>query len=451
MSVITGHPRRIAYDVLLRVEEGAYSDLALDSALQRCNLDQRDKRLVTELVYGVLRLRGRIDFALAQFCTRPLARLQPEVLRLLRLGCYQLLELDRVPDHAAVNSTIELARELNQDQATGFINGILRSLIREQSQIPWPDPGQIKAYLQHECSLPPWLSKEIMRLMPNREARLLGDSLKRPAPLSLRVNTLKIHREEYLEKLGAGGHEARCGNYAPEAVIVEQRGEGPLPGNTEGWYQVQDEASVLIPHLLDVMPGQKILDACAAPGGKTTQLAALTGNQAEIVALEKYPQRLELIFQGAERLGCTSIVPRQWDLVKEPDFLDPQSFDRVLVDAPCSGLGVIRRNPEARWNKGPAGLKDLAELQRVILNNVAGFVRPGGKLLYSVCTFSHSETDSCVARFLEEHENFVLEDLAQVVPSEWCDLLTNRGTFRSYPHRHGGMDAFYAARFSRLG
>jgi 16S rRNA (cytosine967-C5)-methyltransferase len=436
---------------LLRVADGAYSDMALDAALNRSTLEQRDKRLVTELVYGVLRLRGRIDFALTQFCDRPLTRLQAEVLWLLRLGAYQLLELDRVPDHAAVNSTIELAKELQQDSATGFINAILRSLIRERNQIPWPDPGQIKNYLQHECSLPVWLSKEIMRQMPNHDARLLGESLKQPPPLSLRVNTLKIDRAAYLDKLQACGHEVRIGDYAPEAVMVERRGEQPLPGNAEGWYQVQDEASMMIPHLLDVRPGQRILDACAAPGGKTTQIAALTGNDAEIIALEKYPQRVELIQQGAERLGCSSIATRQWDLLKAPDFLEPRSFDRVLMDAPCSGLGVIRRNPEGRWNKGPASLKELAVLQQAILKNVAGLVRPGGKLLYSVCTFSHSETDRVVALFLEEHPHFVLEDLKRELPSEWHDLLTEQGTLRSYPHRHGGMDAFYAARFEYVG
>lgn len=425
--------------------------MALDAALNRSILDQRDKRLATELVYGVLRLRGRIDFALTHFCDRPLARLQSEVLWLLRLGAYQLLELDRVPDHAAVNSTIELAKELQQDSATGFINAVLRSLIRERNQIPWPEPGQIKNYLQHECSLPVWLSKEIMRRMPNREARLLGESLKQPPPLSLRVNTLKIDRAAYVEKLQACGHEVRCGDYAPEAVIVDERGEQALPGNAEGWYQVQDEASMMIPHLLDVRPGQRILDACAAPGGKTTQIAALTDNGADIVALEKYPQRVELIQQGAKRLGCTSIFARQWDLLQVPDFLEAQSFDRVLVDAPCSGLGVIRRNPEGRWNKGPASLKELSGLQQIILKNVAGLVRPGGKLLYSVCTFSHSETDRVVSLFLEEHPGFVLEDLTRELPPEWHDLLTEQGTLRSYPHRHGGMDAFYAARFECVG
>ncbi len=445
----TDHPRRTAYEVLLRVADGAFSDLALDAALNRSALDPRDRRLTTELVYGVLRLRGRLDFALEQFCDRPLKRLHAKVLWLLRIGAYQLLELDRVPDHAAVGTTIELAREIGQGQATGLINAVLRALIRGRQRIPWPEPGNIKAYLQQRCSLPIWLAKEIMRLLPNDEARQLGESLAVNAPLTLRVNTLKTEREALARRFEACGHQVRPGVYAAEAISIDKRGEQPFPGDAEGWYQVQDEASMLIPHLLDARPGQRILDACAAPGGKTTQLAALTGDQAEIFALDKYPQRVELINRSVARLGCGSVTARAWDLLAAPDFLRSASFDRVLVDAPCSGLGVIRRNPESRWNKGPAALRELADLQRRILRNVAGLVRPGGKLLYSVCTFSHSETDDVVRLFLEEHPQFALEPLGQDLPVSWSDLIGATGTFRSYPHRRGRMDAFYAARFSR--
>jgi len=442
--------RRAAYEVLLRVDEGAYADLVLDSVLGRSQLDGRDRGLVTELVYGVLRLRGRLDFALSQFCVQPLPRLQPEVLRLLRLGAYQLLELDRVPAHAAVNSTVELARELHLEQVTGIINGVLRALDRGRAEIPWPPPEKIKAYLQHVCSMPVWLTKELMRLLPNAEARALGEALATAAPSTLRANRLKIEPSQLLQALTEAGHLARPCRFAPEGIVIEKRGEGPLPGDREGWYQVQDEASMLIAHLLDPQPGQRILDGCAAPGGKTTQLAALTGNQAEIVALDKHPQRVEMIRQGAQRLGCQGILARDWDLTTTPDFLTPESFDRVLLDAPCSGLGVLRRNPESRWKKSAVNLRELAVLQQLLLDRVAPLVRPGGKLLYSVCTFSQGETDAVVSAFLEAHPQFVLENLSDHLPPEWADLLAENGTFRSYPHRHGGMDAFFAARFRRL-
>ncbi len=445
----TDSPRRAAYEILQRVASGAFADVMLDTVLGRSKLDLRDRRLVTELVYGILRLQGRIDFALTQFCNQPLPRLQPEVLWLLRLGAYQLLELDRVPAHAAVNSTVELARELQLEAAVGFINAVLRSLDRGRTDIPWPAPEKIKPYLQHVCSQPVWLTKELMRQLPNVAARSLGESLAESPPLTLRVNSLKIDRENFLTALNAAEHQAHLCGFAPEGVTIDQRSEKPLPGDAEGWYQIQDEASMLMAHLLDVSPGQRILDACAAPGGKTTHLAALTDNRAEILALDKYPRRVELIEEGAQRLGCTSIVARQWDLTENPDFLERESFDRILLDAPCSGLGVLRRNPEGRWNKSPVNLRELAVLQRQILDNVAPLVKPGGKLLYSVCTFSHIETDAIVDSFLEDHPEFELENLGEQFSSDWADLFTEKGTLRSYPHCHDNMDAFFAARLHR--
>ena len=442
------NPRRAAYDILLRVADGAFSDMVLDSTLSRSDFAPRDRRLVTELVYGILRLRGKLDFALTPFCDRPLERLQPEVLWLLRLGAYQLLELDRIPPHAAVSTTVELARELRFDKATRLVNAVLRSLVRGRSAIVWPEPRNIRPYLQQVCSLPAWLSKELMRGLPNVEAQAFGESLAAAPPLALRVNRLKQDPDIFLDALIRAGHEARPCRYAPEGVIVEKRGETSLPGDAEGWYQVQDEASMLIAHLLDPEPGQRILDACAAPGSKTTHLAALTGNRAKILALDKYPSRVETLRRGVQRLGCQAIEAREWDLINPPDFLEPGSFERVLVDAPCSGLGVIRRNPEGRWNKTAANLRELAELQRRILDNVAPLVSSGGLLVYSLCTFSHCETDGVLDAFLAEHPEFRPE-APDSLPEHWSGLFDERGTLHSYPHRHDGMDAFFAARLRR--
>ncbi len=443
-------PRRLAYDILERVAEGAYADMVLDAALNRSVLDDRDRRLVTELVYGVLRLQGRIDFALTPFCSRPLHRLQPGMLWVLRLGAYQLLELDRIPSHAAVSASVDLAREVGFDKGTGLINGVLRALDRGRGEIPWPTPDQIKPYLQHVCSMPVWLTKEIMRQLPNVEAIALAESLTQSAPMTLRVNTLKTDYDSFETAMREAGHQVKRCTYVSESMTLEQRGEQPIPGNEEGLYQVQDEASSLIAHLLDAQPGHKILDACAAPGGKTTALAALTNNQADITALDKYPQRVDLIKQGAKRLGCSSVSAELCDLTDLPELLVEESFDRVLLDAPCSGLGVLRRNPEGRWNKGPANLKELAALQQQLLHNVASLVKPGGKLLYSLCTFSYKESDEVVAQFLQEHPGFELEDLREYYP-DWLELMTEQGILRTYPHRHGGMDAFFAARFKRRG
>jgi len=441
--------RYIAYTVLLRVADGAWSDLVLDSELKRCTLDQRDRRFVTELVYGVLRLRGRIDFALSCFCNQPLPRLQSELQWLLRIGAYQLLEMDRVPAHAAVDATVELARKLGLASLTGILNGVLRALDRGRDDIPWPQPQQVRPYLERVCSLPTWLAKEVMRLLPNQQARALGEALAQPARQSVRVNTLKTDRDSFLELLCAAGHEASACTFAPEGVVLERRGEQRLPGDDEGLYQVQDEASMLMAHLLDARPGQNILDACAAPGGKTTHLAALTANQAEIVAVDKSPQRVKLIEQGARRLGCSHISVHAWDMAVAADFLTPESFDRVLLDAPCSGIGVLRRNPEGRWNKTAADLRRLARLQQRLLAQTATLVRPGGLLLYSVCSFSHIESDDVIDNFIAEHPNFTLDPLPAQLPAHWAPLFTPVGTLRTYPHCHDGMDAFFAARLRR--
>lgn len=443
-------PRRIAFDVLSRVDEGAFADLTLDAALSRSDLDARDRGLVTELVYGTLRLRGRIDFALEQVSRQPLKRLESGVLRLLRLGAYQLLELDRVPPHAAVHATVELGRQLGMERVVGLLNGTLRGLERQRQEIPWPTPETIRPYLQHVCSLPVWLAKELLRQFPNAESCAFGEALAGQAPFTLRVNSLKTDRETYLAALDEAGHTARLSCYAPEGVIVEKRSSQPLPGDSEGWYQVQDEASMLMAHLLDVQPGMRILDTCAAPGGKTTHLSALSGNGCSILALDKHPQRVELVKSGAARLGCSSIESRVWDLTEPPEFLEPESFHRVLVDAPCSGLGVLRRNPESRWNRTAADVKELALLQAAILDQVAPLVRQGGMLLYSVCTFTTRETSEIIAGFLERHKNFVLEDLRETVPEGWHELINEDGTLRTAPHRHDGMDAFYAARLRRI-
>lgn len=443
-------PRRLAFDILERVQGGGYADRTLDAALQRYpQLDPRDRGLCTELVYGVLRQQGRLDYALGRFSKQPLNKLENRVLLLLRLGAYQLLCLDRVPDSAAVDTTVKLTRQLKLERATGFINGILRALGRGREHLSWPDAGREPLlHLQHALSLPAWLAERWLRELGAEEARQLAAALLEPAPFSVRVNTLKIDRERFLAALVAAGHRGEPTRFAPEGVILRERSLAPLPGDIEGWYQVQDEASMLVAHLLAPQPGEHLLDVCAAPGGKTTHLAALTGNRATITALDLHPQRLRLVEQGAARLGCSGITARSWDMTLFPPFLPPQSCDGVLVDAPCSGLGVLRRNPEARWRLQPADVVVLAERQAMILTQAAALVKPGGRLVYAVCTLTPEETDRQVADFLARHPDFRRQSLADTVPDNWRELLDDQGCLRSWPHRFG-LDGFFAARLIR--
>jgi len=439
-------PRRLAFDILNRVEAGAYADLTLDAVLAReRGIDPRDRGLLTELVYGVLRQRGRLDFALSRHCRQSLARVEPRVLTLLRLGAYQVLLLERVPDSAAVNETVEAARAAGLDRATGFLNGVLRGLSRGRETLTWPDAaGDPAGHLEHAQSLPGWLARRWLMEFGAEEAIALAEAMRQPPPFTLRVNTLRIGRPQYLEALAEAGHTAVATRYAPDGVIVTGRGREPLPGGSEGWFQVQDEASMLIAHLLDPQPGEQILDACAAPGGKTTALAALTAGRARILAMDLHPQRVSLVEQGAARLGAAGIATRCWDLTRPPAFLAAGSFDRVLLDAPCSGLGVLRRNPETRWRRTEEDVGRMAELQRQLLENVAGLVRPGGLLLYSLCTLTPEETEGVVASFQVAHPEFVREDFRRTAPEGWQELFDGTGALRTLPQRHGGMDAFFA-------
>jgi 16S rRNA (cytosine967-C5)-methyltransferase len=444
--------RGLAFEILSQVEEGVFSDQALDTALrQRADLAGRDRRLLTELVYGVLRYRGRLDFVLSIFCRQPLARIEPAVLQLLRLGSYQLLLLDRIPPRAAVHETVELARRLGLVRVTGFINGVLRSLLRGLETIPWPDPKQAPLpYLQQVLSLPRWLAERWLEDFGAAEACALAEAMLEPAPFTVRVNALKTSRESFLAALEEAGYQGAATRFAPEGVIVTGGASRRLPGDKEGWYQVQDEASMLIARLLTPRPGERLLDACAAPGGKTTHLAALTENRADILALDISAERLALVDQGAQRLGCRGIATRPWDMTGPADFLAAASFDRVLVDAPCSGLGVLRRNPESRWRRTPADLQTNADRQSVLLSRAAPLVRPGGRLLYSVCTLSREETTEVAERFLAGHDDFQREDLREEVPPSWRELFDEQGALRTLPHRHGGMDAFFAVAFRRF-
>lgn len=440
--------RQTALQVLQRVDRGGYADRSLDSALRRGPSDPRDRALTTELVYGVLRLRNRLDFALTRLVDQPLAKLEPPVLRLLRLGAYQILELDRVPAPAAVHETVELAKRSGLQRAAGLINAVLRRLIREGDRLPWPDPARDPvAHLTWRLSLPAWLARRWHRELGG-EAAELAASLLQPAPFTLRTNTLKISRPDLLAELAAAGHEARPTGYAPEGIIVARRSDRPLPGDAEGWYQVQDEASMLIAPLLTPQAGESLLDACAAPGGKTTHLAALTGNRVQVTALDLHPHRVALIDQGLRRLGCARVQTAVCDLTRPSKSLVDGQFDGVLVDAPCSGLGVLRRNPEARWRLQPADLADLHQRQAALLAQAARLTRPGGRLVYSVCTVTAEETEHVLTDFLARHPDFTLSPLGGTLPEACHSLLDDQGRLRTWPHRQG-LDGFFAARLVR--
>ena len=442
------NPRQAAYSVLLRIQkEGGYADQLMDRELSSGRLSGPDRGLFAELVFGVLRRQGTLDHILSGLLTQPLARQEPQVLIFLRLGLYQLLYLDRIPESAAVNESVNLAKQI-LPRASGLVNAVLRNYLRHKDSVTFPDPvAAPAASIAARHSHPAWLVKLWFSQIGESETELLAEASSRQPPLTLRANTLATTREELLEKFAANGITAAPCRFSPFGLMVEGRHHIPgLPGFREGLFAVQDEASQLAGILLDPQPGERVLDTCAAPGGKATHLAQLMDNRGELLAMDVSGSKLPLIQEAAQRLGITIIRTRMADLLQSGAF-PADAFDRVLLDAPCSGLGVIRRNPEAKWRLTPEDVTRLAAVQKVMLKNAIRMLRPGGVLLYSTCSTTLEENEAVVGDFLSRHPHCVLENLNEQFP-DYRGLFTEEGMFRAWPHRHG-MDGFFAARIRK--
>ncbi len=437
--------------MLERVESAAaYADLTLHAALARSEMAASDRALATELVYGTLRWRGRLDFLLSRCVDRPPASLEPVVANLLRLGAYQLVFCDRIPTAAAVDRTVRTARAAGVERASGLVNAVLRRLAREHRSIPLPalesDPV---AHLVHALSLPEWIARRwLERHGPEEAARLAAASNQVP-PLTLRANPTRTTREALLEELRERHPEARPTAHAPLGLVIGHRGNpGRDPAFRAGRFTVQDEASQLVVELLDPRPGERILDTCAAPGAKCSAIAERIGPRGEVLALDRSETRLRLVGRDARRLGLSNVTTWDHDATRPLPELDPaRPLDRVLVDVPCSGLGTLRRNPDARWRIRPEDPPRLAETQRAILRQAAAGLRPGGSLVYSTCTLLAEENESVVASFLAESPGFRRVPRAEL-PAGVQPLVEADDCLRTLPHRHGA-DGFFAVRLER--
>nr|WP_246560083.1 16S rRNA (cytosine(967)-C(5))-methyltransferase RsmB [Geobacter grbiciae] len=450
LSVTRSNPRRTALDILLRVErDRAFAEQLLDRELSLGTLTGPDRGLLTELVYGVLRRQGTLDFLVDAFAASRSGKLERAILVILRLGLYQLFFLDRIPASAAVNESVNLAKAV-APRAAGFVNAVLRRADRERDSLPWPDRGaDPAAYIAVRHSHPRWLVEQWIEQLGIPEAEELAVAMAEQAPLTIRVNTLKTTREAFMEELAAAGITVEPTVWAPHGVrILSRTAVTTLPGFAEGLFAVQDESSQLAVFFLDPQPGERILDVCAAPGGKATYLAQLMENRGEVLACDISAKKLRLVAEAAARLGIGIIHTMAGDATKPGVGAGEPPFDRILLDAPCSGFGVIRRNPEGKWWKTPDDLARLAATQRNILAAVAPRLRSGGVLLYSTCSTMVAEDEDVVDDFLSRHEDFVLEDLNVIFP-DFSGQFTGRGHFRSWPHRHG-MDGFFAARIRKL-
>ncbi|HET8720568.1 MAG TPA: 16S rRNA (cytosine(967)-C(5))-methyltransferase RsmB [Nitrospira sp.] len=455
--------RAVALSVLIQSQRSDESlETLMDRALSRTTLEGRDRALSIEIAYGVLRRLGTIDWRLRPALKKPLARLPTAVQMLLRLGAYQLLFLDRVPASAAVWESVNLAkaqtRTLKRDWS-GFVNAVLRALIREPSP-PWPSIEEDAARaLAVRHSVPEWLSRRWVGRWGTVRAQTACEQVSEIPPLTLRVNRLEIGRDEFLDRLREAGLEARATRVSPVGVTIEGGSSIPsLPGFADGQFYVEDEAAQLIPPLLDVHSGDLVLDACAAPGGKSTHLAELMNDTGRIYAVDRSKPRLEWLDANRQRLRHNSIFPIAAD-VRDPSWRHAvagaiaseqsvKAFDRILVDAPCSGLGVLRRHPEAKWRKTSGQFERHHAMQIQILEAAAVCLRPGGVLVYSTCSTEAEENEAVIDQFLRSHSEFQRESVASWLPMAGQEFLTERGDLCTVGNRHS-MDAFYAARLKK--
>lgn len=454
--------RQTAHSILLRVEVGdAYPDILLQKELD--DFSREDKGLITELVYGVLRWQIKIDWIINLFSKIKVKKLEHNVLIALRLGTYQLLFLNRIPPQAAINESVNLVKKgsASTERSAGFVNAILRTIDANKMKLEYPEPGSDAVkFVSITCATPEWIAKRWIERYGIQEAIKICQSTLEPPPKILRTNTLIQSRAELISSLREEGIAALPSKYSPEAINVTAKHK--TLNNKDKRFYIQEEASQLIAHIVAPKKNENILDACAAPGGKTTHMAELMKNSGSIVAMDKYKARLTTLSETLKRFDITNTDLEVWDATTPLNFQPSlfhgndknrsnaanSGFDAILIDAPCSGLGVIRRTPDIKLKRKPEDIPTRAKYQGQLLENLSSYVKIGGRIVYSTCTFEPEETYEVIEKFLSEHSEFSVEDIGKILEPECSSLITKEGYFRSTPHL-SGMDGFFAVRIKR--
>lgn len=437
--------RQAAFKVLHRVTStGSYADILIEREFQ--GLDERERPLATEIVYGVLRWQMKIDWIIGSFSGIKVKKLEDRVLTALRIGIYQIYFLSGVPDSAAVNEAVNLLKP-SDARKRGFVNAVLRKAASDKDAPRFPalneDPaGHVSIVYSH----PEWMVRRWIKRYGVEEAiEICKANLAVPAKF-IRTNTLKLSRDLLLKELADEGFDVKKTVCSPDGVeILGGRGLSPKDAR----YYIQDEASQLIPYLLRPAPGEIVLDACSAPGGKATHMAQIMKNRGSIYALDRHSSRLRAVEESARRFGIGIIKALEADAASPLEFAPHEGFDAILCDSPCSGLGVLRRSPEIKSRRKEDDLLELSSRQRLILNNLSRHLKKGGRLVYSTCTSEPEETDMVIRDFLSEHGDFILEGAGGYVPEVCKGLVDSSGLFRTYPHRHR-MDGFFGARLKKI-
>ncbi len=442
--------RALAIDALGEIENGSYSNLTLNIVLNNIK-DKRDRALITAIVYGVLRYRQRLDYIISQIANRPLEKIDKKVLIALRVAIYQIDYLERIPARAAVNETIKAVKNNINRGIVGFINGVLRNYIRNKNKIKWPDRDEkpvkfIASYYSHpEWMVKKWLSKYGY----NDTVSLCKENNKIP-DLIIRRNILKSTENEFISAFKNKNIEIYSSGIADSFIIKSYDSIGNLPLYDSGGFFVQGSAATLTGHVLNPIPDIRILDMTAAPGGKTTHLAELMNNRGEIIALDIYDHKIKLIKDNCKRLGINIVDTIKIDAAK---FNSSVLFDKILLDAPCSGLGVLANKPELKWRIKPSDIDNLSSLQYNLLEKALTLLKPGGELVYSTCTLTDSENKQVINKFLDNYSNKVQilslkEDLKRLgVEHLYPDC--NTEYIELFPPQ-SGTEGFFMAKFRRI-
>lgn len=434
--------RKLAVKILNRVlNEGAYSNIILSKELNEVELNDKDKALLTEIVYGVLRRKRTLDVIIANFI-KDIKLMDKNILNILRVAIYQMNFLDKIPTYAACNEAVEEAKEISENDSK-LVNGILRSFTKNPDDINVPG-NKIDEYA-YKFSFEPWMIRLLIKQYGENVAKKIMSGLNTIPKVSIRVNELNSDYDEVYEKLEEMEYEISEGVICPEAINI--KGGKSIENNPlfkEGKITVQDESAMLVAPLLDLKEGMTVVDLCSAPGGKTTHIAEILGNTGKVLAFDLHESKLGLIKENCERLGITNVTTFAQDATKLNAEL-VASTDRVLIDVPCSGLGIIRKKPEIKWNKKRNDLREIIPVQREIMNNAWQYLKQGGVMIYSTCTLNKEENEENIEWFLNNHEDC---EVKRIFVGKQDNLVYSReGLLTVMPNEN--MDGFFIAKLEK--
>lgn len=450
-DTIYSDARSIAVKILTRVERtDAYLDKLIDFEIRNAELmNDYDKSLLNEICHGVIRWMRRLDWFLNGFYRGNWEKCTPEIKNTLRVALYQILFLNKIPDFAAVNEAVEFVKKISTQKHADVVNGLLRTIIRTKADLVYPtrEIDEVK-YLGIMQSHPNWMVKRWIQRFGFDEAVIFSESNNKRPILTLRINTLKTNRSDVLKRFDERNIVYRTCKYIDYFVTLRLMSKIYLDEDfINGLYTVQDESAGLPAILLKPGENDNILDMCAAPGGKSTHLAQLLGNKGKVYAVDKYDAKIKMIKDNAERMGVTNVEYIQDDALElQTESIKDMKFDKILLDAPCSGLGVLSKKPEIRWKREIKDVLALAELQKKLLNSAPKYLKPGGVIVYSTCTTEQEENMDIVKDFLEKNPDFKIDDASKYVNRE---LVNAEGCIETFPHKHG-IDGSFSARLVRI-